>query len=114
MRPTPAPTSKKRRPLTCTGGTAPPIGQRRLEFTVVNVKKLILGADDFAGSSRLRLPAAGQIRACNLMMTGVAIGEADHVNDVPGGPELVGERDDAGSQSLRVVEEQHLGHGGRV
>jgi hypothetical protein len=31
---------------------------------------------------------------------------------VLGSPELVGERDDAGGQSLRVVEEQYLGHGG--
>jgi hypothetical protein len=31
---------------------------------------------------------------------------------VAGRPELASERDDPGSQSLRVMEEQHLGHGG--
>jgi len=42
----------------------------------------------------------------------LALVQIRRVNDVPGSPELVGERDNPGSQALRVVEEQHLGHGG--
>jgi len=34
------------------------------------------------------------------------------VDDVPGAVELVGEREAAGGQSLRMVKEQHLSHRG--
>jgi len=36
------------------------------------------------------------------------------VHGVPAGPELVGERDDPGGQSLDVVEEEYVSHGATV
>src|SRR5579864_327128 len=41
---------------------------------------------------------------------GTALEQVGRVHRVPGATQLVGDRDDAGGQSLRVVEEHHLGH----
>ena len=81
------------------------------EAGIDKLRRQVLGRGAAALQDRVEADLSGVVNALVDRVEGLAVVEIRRVNDVPCSPELVGERDNPGSQALRVVEEQHLGHG---
>ena len=99
-------------------GARPRVGQHlrrhpaEREPGIDKLRRQALGRGAATLQDRVEADLSGVVNALVDRVEGLAVVEIRRVNDVPSSPELVGERDNPGSQALRVVEEQHLGHGG--
>ena len=61
-----------------------------------------------------KLGFPGEILARGARAERAPVEQVGCVHGVPGAAQFVGERDDAGGQALRVMEENHFGHGGTL